>query len=58
MASSGTGSLVFIDDVTEYRRCRMDSEVYSGILSTRGGTVRGKKSNRAVLHTRCWCAGC
>ncbi len=33
MASSGTGLLVFIDDVTEDRSSRMNSEVYREILS-------------------------
>lgn len=33
MASSGTGSLVFIDDVTEDRSSRMNSKVYRDILS-------------------------
>ncbi len=33
MASSGTVSLVFIDDVTEDRSSRMNSEVYRDILS-------------------------
>jgi len=34
MASSGTGSLVFIDDVTEDRSSQMNSEVYRNIMST------------------------
>ncbi len=33
MVSSGTGLLVFIDDVTEYRSSQMNSEVYVNILS-------------------------
>ncbi len=33
MASSGTGLLVFIDDVTEDRSSRKNSEVYMDILS-------------------------
>jgi len=33
MASNGTGSLVFIDDVTKDRSSRMNSEVYRDILS-------------------------
>ena len=33
MASNGTGSLVFIDDVTKDRGSRMNSEVYRDILS-------------------------
>ncbi len=33
MASSGTGLLVFIDDVTEDRSSWMNSEVYRDILS-------------------------
>ncbi len=33
MASSGTGLLVFGDDVTEDRSSRIHSEVYRGILS-------------------------
>ncbi len=33
MASSGTGLLVFIDDVTEDRSSRINSEVYKAILS-------------------------
>ncbi|MEE6521711.1 hypothetical protein FKM82_020009 [Ascaphus truei] len=33
MAYNGTGSLVFIDDVTEDRIRRMNSEVYRDILS-------------------------
>ncbi len=33
MASSGTGLLVFIGDVTEDRSSRMNSEVYGDILS-------------------------
>ena len=33
MASSGTGSLVFIDDVTEDRSSWMNSEVYRDIVS-------------------------
>ncbi len=33
MASSGTGLLVFSDDVTEDRSSRMNSEVYKDILS-------------------------
>ncbi len=33
MASSGTGLLVFCDDVTEDRRSRMNSVVYRYILS-------------------------
>ncbi len=33
MASSGTGLLVFSDDVTEDRNSRMNSEVYRDILS-------------------------
>ncbi len=33
MASSGTGLLVFINDVTEDRSSQMNSEVYRDILS-------------------------
>ncbi len=33
MASSGTGLLVFIDDVTEDRSSQNNSEVYGDILS-------------------------
>ncbi len=33
MASSGTGLLVFFDDIVEDRRSRMNSEVYRDILS-------------------------
>ncbi len=33
MASSGTGLLVFSDDVTEDSSSRMNSEVYRDILS-------------------------
>lgn len=33
MAASGTGSLVFIDDVTADRSSRMNSEVHSSVLS-------------------------
>ncbi len=33
MASSGTGLLVFIDDVTEDRTSWMNSEVYRDIIS-------------------------
>ncbi len=33
MASSGTGLLVFFDDVTEDRSSRKNSEVYRDILS-------------------------
>ncbi len=33
MASSGTGLLVFIDDVTEDRSSQKNSEVYRDILS-------------------------
>ena len=33
MAASGTGSLVFIDDVTQDRGSRMNSEVFRDILS-------------------------
>lgn len=33
MACNGTKSLVFIDDVTEYRSSQMDSEVYRDMLS-------------------------
>ncbi|CAM4736095.1 unnamed protein product, partial [Leuciscus chuanchicus] len=43
MASSGTGSLVFIDDVTEDRSSRMNSEVYGNVLSAQ------IKSNAAKL---------
>ena len=32
MAASGTGSLIFIDDVTDYGSSRMDSKVYRNIL--------------------------
>ncbi len=34
MASSGTGLLVFIDDVTNDRNSGLNSEVYRDILST------------------------
>lgn len=34
MAASGTDSLVFIDDVTAGKSCRMDFEVNRAILST------------------------
>ena len=33
MAANGTGSLVFIDDVTADRSSKMNSEVYRAILS-------------------------
>ncbi len=33
MAASGTGSLVFIDDVTADKSSRMNSEVFRAILS-------------------------
>ena len=33
MAANGTGSLVFIDDVTIDRSDRMNSEVYRALLS-------------------------
>ena len=33
MAASGTGSLVFIDDVTADKSSRMNSEVFQAILS-------------------------
>ncbi len=33
MAASGTGSLIFIDDVTDDGSSRMNSEVYRNILS-------------------------
>ena len=33
MASSGTGSLIFIDDVTQDGNSKMNSEVYRNILS-------------------------
>ena len=33
MAASGTGSLVFIDDVTADKSSRMNSEVFWAILS-------------------------
>ena len=33
MAANGTGSLVFIDDVTAGRSSKMNSEVYRAILS-------------------------
>ncbi len=33
MAANGTGSLVFIDDVTADRYSRMNSEVFKAILS-------------------------
>ena len=34
MAANGTGSLVFIDDVTAVRSSKMNSEVYRAILSS------------------------
>ena len=33
MADNGTGSLVFIDDVTANKNSRMNSEVFRAILS-------------------------
>ena len=33
MAATGTGTLIFIDDVTSDGSCAMDSEVYRNILS-------------------------
>ncbi len=47
MASSGTGLLVFSDDVTEDRRSQMNSEVYRDILSdqiqTNGAKLIGQR---------------
>ncbi len=48
MASSGTGLLVFIDDVTEDSSSRKNSEVYRDILSAQ------IQSNGAKLIGRCF----
>ncbi len=48
MASNGTGLLVFIDDVTEDRSSRMNSEVYRYILSAQ------IQSNAAKVIGRCF----
>ncbi len=48
MASSGTGLLVFIDDVTEDRSSQKNSEVYGDILSAQ------TQSNAAKLIGRCF----
>ncbi len=48
MASSGTGLLVFSDDVTEDRSSRMNPEVYRGILSAQ------IQPNGAKLIGRCF----
>ncbi len=48
MASSGTGLLVFIDDVTEDRSSRMKYEVYRDILSAQ------IQPNTAKLIGRCF----
>lgn len=48
MASNGTGSLVFIDDVTEDKSSQMNSEVYGDILSAH------IQPNSAKLIGRCF----
>ena len=48
MASSGTGSLVFIDDVTEDRSSQMNSAVFRDILSAQ------IQPNAAKLIGRCF----
>ncbi len=61
MAASGTGSLVFIDDVTADKSSRMNSEVFRAILSAhiqpnaseligRRFTVQMDKSNQRVFE--------
>ncbi len=48
MASSGTGLLVFSDDVTEDRSSRMNSEVYRDILSAKIQSNAAKLKSAAV----------
>ncbi len=48
MASSGTGLLVFIDDVTEDRSSRNNSEVYRDILCP--DSAKWRKVDWAALH--------
>ncbi len=49
MASSGTGLLVFIDDVTEDRSSQINSEVYRDILSAH--SVKCSKVGWTALHS-------
>ncbi len=50
MASSGTGLLVFIDDVTEDRTSRMNSEVYRDILSSQIQSNAAKLIGRRFIE--------
>jgi len=52
MAATGTGSLIFIDDVTADDSCIMNSEVYRNILSAAVLPVNASKliGRRFILH--------
>ncbi len=49
MPSSGTGLLVFSDDVTEDRSSRMNSEVYRDILSAQIQSNAAKLTGRRFI---------
>ena len=46
MAANGTGSLVFIDDVTADKSSRMDAEVYRALLSVQNQPYDSKLIGR------------
>lgn len=48
MASSGTGSLVFVDDLTEDGHSRMNSEVHRNILSAH---IQPNSANLIILYS-------
>ncbi len=49
MAASGTGSLVFIDDVTADKSSRMNSEVFRAILSAH--SAKCFRTHWTALHS-------
>lgn len=50
MAPSGTGSLVFIDDVTENRSSRVNSEAYGVLYTSCSDSAECKTADWTVLH--------
>ncbi len=56
MASSGTGLLVFIDDVTEDRSSRINSEGFKDILSAQIQPNAAKLiGRRFIVQVECKC---
>ena len=51
MAASGTGSLLFIDDVTADRSSGINSEVYRSILSPCSHSTKCFKMDRVAFHS-------